>query len=168
MSRAYKSWLRGFLVNWYTGDEWTVIGDHRREINRMLPTIHNEYIYIKRTTTRIHKYNKKRYGLKSISDGRFYIIIPLSVINMMCTWSWISLQTRKTSVLLFIHSFLFLFFFSVSDFFLPVPGIRYGPCNHKYYCVGMKNIKIMEILIDDSFLKGIFIWLKSYHVAFNP
>ena len=35
-------------------------------------------------------------------------IIPLSVINMICAWSWISLQTRKTSVLLFIHSFLFI------------------------------------------------------------
>ena len=31
-------------------------------------------------------YNKKRYGLKSISDDRFYIIIPLSVINMICAW----------------------------------------------------------------------------------
>jgi hypothetical protein len=50
-------------------------------------------------------YNKKRYELKSISDDRFYIIIPLSVINMICAWFWISLQTRKTSVLLCIHSF---------------------------------------------------------------
>ena len=38
---------------------------------------------------------------------KIWIIIPLSVfINMICAWSWISLQTRKTSVLLFIHSFL--------------------------------------------------------------
>ena len=56
----------------------------------------------------ISNLNKKRSGLKSISDGRFYIIIPLSVINMICAWSWISLQPQKTSVLLFIHSFLFI------------------------------------------------------------
>ena len=31
--------------------------------------------------------NKKRYGLKSMSDGRLYIITPSSVINMICAWS---------------------------------------------------------------------------------
>jgi hypothetical protein len=41
----------------------------------------------------------------------FISLLPLSFISMICAWSWISLQTQKTSVLLFIQSFLFICFY---------------------------------------------------------